>query len=121
MPSLVNITPCNQEEADTWIFLHAKNAVCEGNRTVIIRATDTDVLIIAISVLSNLTALGLEKMWLAYEHGKHFRYITVHDIVNFIDKHKAKRLPFFHAFTGCNVVSAFHGKAKKSAWQTCLP
>jgi hypothetical protein len=25
---------------------------------------------------------------------------------------------FFHAFTGCDVVSAFRGKAKKSAWQT---
>ena len=26
---------------------------------------------------------------------------------------------FFHAFTGCDVVSAFRGKGKKSAWQTC--
>ena len=25
---------------------------------------------------------------------------------------------FFHAFTGCNVVSAFRGNWKKSAWQT---
>ena len=25
---------------------------------------------------------------------------------------------FFHAFTGCDVVSAFRGKGKKSAWQT---
>ena len=24
----------------------------------------------------------------------------------------------FHAFTGCDVVSAFRGKGKKSAWQT---
>jgi hypothetical protein len=27
-------------------------------------------------------------------------------------------LLFFHAFTGCDVVSAFHGKGEKSAWQT---
>ena len=25
---------------------------------------------------------------------------------------------FYHAFTGCDVVSAFRGKGKKSAWQT---
>ena len=25
---------------------------------------------------------------------------------------------FFHAFTGCDVVSAFNGKGKKTAWQT---
>jgi hypothetical protein len=25
---------------------------------------------------------------------------------------------FFHSFTGCDVVSAFREKAKKSAWQT---
>ena len=31
---------------------------------------------------------------------------------------KSKGLLFFHAFTGCDVVSAFRGKGKKSAWQT---
>ena len=29
---------------------------------------------------------------------------------------RASGLPFFHAFTGCDVVSAFRGKDKKSAW-----
>lgn len=27
-------------------------------------------------------------------------------------------MPFFHAFTGCDVVSAFRGKGKQSAWHT---
>ena len=31
---------------------------------------------------------------------------------------KSIYLLFFHAFTGCDVVSAFHGKGEKSAWQT---
>ena len=31
---------------------------------------------------------------------------------------KARGTPYFHVFTGCDVVSAFHGKAKKSALQT---
>ena len=31
---------------------------------------------------------------------------------------KPKGIPFFHVFTGCDVVSAFHGKGKRIAWQT---
>ena len=31
---------------------------------------------------------------------------------------KSKGMLFFHAFTGCDIVSAFRGKGKKSAWQT---
>ncbi len=31
---------------------------------------------------------------------------------------KAAALPFFHAFSGCDTVSAFHGKGKKYTWQT---
>ena len=34
-----------------------------------------------------------------------------------IEPEKASGLPFFHAFTGCDAVSAFWGKGKKSAWQ----
>lgn len=30
---------------------------------------------------------------------------------------RAQALPFFHAFTGCDVVSAFNGKGKKSAFE----
>ena len=31
---------------------------------------------------------------------------------------KARQILFFHAFTGCDVVWAFRGKGKKSAWLT---
>jgi ABC-type transport system involved in cytochrome bd biosynthesis fused ATPase/permease subunit len=30
---------------------------------------------------------------------------------------KSRVLPLFHAFTGCDTVSAFGGKGKKSAWE----
>lgn len=35
-----------------------------------------------------------------------------------LDLKKTRGLLFFHAFTGCDVVSAFRGRGKKSAWQT---
>jgi hypothetical protein len=36
----------------------------------------------------------------------------------FNDQPKIEGMLFFHAFTGCDVVSAFRGNAKKSALQT---
>ena len=42
--------PCNHEEADTRIFVHIKHAVVEGITSVMIKADDTDVLVIAVSV-----------------------------------------------------------------------
>ena len=75
-------------------------------------------LVIAISVLPSLQELGLEKMWIAFGQGAKMRWIPVHEVVSAIGLEKAGGIPYFHAFTGCDVVSAFRGKAKKSAWQT---
>ena len=75
-------------------------------------------LVIAISVLPSLQELGLEKMWIAFGQGAKMRWIPVHEVVSAIGLEKTRGIPYFHVFTGCDVVSAFRGKAKKSAWQT---
>ena len=46
------------------------------------------------------------------------KWIPIHDIVSAIGPEKTSGILYFHAFTGCDVVSAFHGKGKKSAWHT---
>lgn len=112
------LMPCNHEEADTRMFVHARHAVVEGIKSVMIKANDTDVLVIGISVLSSLQNLGLENLWIDFGQGKNQRWIPVHDINSALGSEKAAGLPFFHAFTGCDVVSAFRGKGKKTAWQT---
>ena len=38
-----SLFPCTQEEADTRIFLHVKNASANGHSTVLVRSVDTDV------------------------------------------------------------------------------
>ena len=63
-------------------------------------------------------AIGLEKLCIAFGQGAHSRWIPIHDIVSTIGPERSSGLPFFHAFSGCDVVSAFRGKAKKSVWQT---
>ena len=112
------LMPCNHEEADTRIFVHVKHAVVEGITSVMIKANDTDVLVIAVSVFSSLRRLGLKKLWIEFGQGKNQRWIPVHEINSSLGSEKALGLPFFHAFTGCDVVSAFRGKGKKTAWQT---
>jgi len=42
----------------------------------------------------------------------------VHELCLAIGLAKTRQILFFHAFTGCDVVSAFRGEGKKSAWLT---
>ena len=110
--------PCNYEEADTRIFLHVRNAVATGgHKQVIIKANDTDVLVIAVSMFPSLCELGMEKLWLSFGQGGYHRWIPVHDVCQKIGLEKSKGILFFHALTGCDVVSAFRGKGKIAAWQ----
>lgn len=111
------LAPCSHEEADKCIFLHARNAAEEGSKVLMVKANDTDVLVITISVLPALQETGLQPLWAAFEQGQNLRWIPGHDHHS-IGLQKSKGIFFFHAFTGCDVVSGFCGKGKKSAWQT---
>ena len=112
------MVPCSHEEADTHIFVHAWHAVMEGSETLMIKANDIDVIIIAIYILSSLQELGLQKLWIAFGQGAHLKWIPRHEIVPVIGPEKTSGILFFHAFTGCDVVSSFRGKGKTSARQT---
>ena len=118
MISLDHVAPCRHEEADTHIFVHARDAVTEGHKVLMIKANDTDIVVIAISTLPSLQELGLEKLWIAFGQGTHLKWIPMHDIFSTIGSEKTSGILFFHAFSDCDVVSAFHGKGKRSAWQT---
>lgn len=116
--STEGLAPCNHEEADTRIFVHARHAVAEGFRSIMIKANDTDILVISVSVLSSFQDLGLQTLWIDFGQGKNQRWIPIHDICRSIGYGKSQGISFFHAFTGCDIVSAFRGKGKKTAWQT---
>jgi hypothetical protein len=92
--------------------------VKKGSTFIMIKANDTDVVVIAVSVMLLLMESGLEQLWIAFGQGVNTSWIPVHQLVGAIGPSKASGMPFFHAFTGCDVVSAFRGKGKKSAWQT---
>ena len=114
-----DVAPCMHEEADTRIFVHVRHATEEDSKVITVKASDRDVLVIAVSVLPILQKIGLLQLWIAFGHGRNLRWIKVHDLYLSIAPQKSRGLLFFHAFTGCDVVSIFRGKGKKTAWQTC--
>ena len=101
---LDNVVPCSQKEADTRIFFHAPE-----------RTVDTDIVILAISMFNEI---NLEELWLAFGTGSNFRYIPIREVVVNMDPRICATLPIFHAFTGCDTVSSFCGRGKKTAWNT---
>ena len=65
-----------------------------------IEANDTDIVVIAISLMSSLVATGLEKMWVAFGKGEHRRWIPIYELVSAIGPDKTSGMLFSHAFTG---------------------
>ena len=107
------IEPCNHEEEDTRIILHLLDAAQRGHTRLTVRTTDTDLVVLVVSQMHYIPAT---EVWLAFGVGKHFRYIAAHEIARQLGTPKSKALPMLHAFTGCDVVSLFYGRGKKSAW-----
>eukprot|EP00734_Pompholyxophrys_sp_LG126_P000119 Pompholyxophrys_sp_v1_NODE_11_length_5290_cov_18.520778.p1 type:complete len:404 gc:universal NODE_11_length_5290_cov_18.520778:3057-4268(+) len=111
------MTPCDHEEADSRIIVHLKDALQESqNINVQIRTVDTDVAVILIGKWLSLSSLD-SRLWLTLGSGKHVTCRSTGEICSALGKDKCKSLPMFHAFTGCDTVSAFFGKGKKSWWE----
>lgn len=107
------LQPCTQEEADSRMALHVQDATSRGLKKIMIRTNDTDVVVLAVSLFH---AISIDELWVAFGAGKSFRYLPVHNISTKLGQSKAKVLPLFHALTGCDTVSFFSGRGKKTAW-----
>ena len=91
------LTPCNHEEADTRLMIHARDASIKVHGRIKIRSNDIDVVVLAVSVASSLS---LEEFWVTYGSGKNVRDILVHAVAASLGPAKALALPIFHALTG---------------------
>ena len=116
-PSNVDVSavaPCTQEEADSRIFLHVAAAASAGHRSIIIRTTDSDVVVLGVAAYVSLKD-KMGELWKAFGVGKNYRYLPIHRIAEGLGQ-KAAALPAFHAITGCDTTSSFFGKGKTTAW-----
>ena len=75
----------------------------------------THVLVLAVAAASKLK---IQELWVAFGAAKHFRYIPAHEIAASLGPTESQALPIFHAYTGCDTVSSFNTKGKKTAWET---
>ena len=112
---ITNLSPCEHEEADTRMMVHVADAVESGHTSIVIRTVDTDVVVLAVSVVHKLQ---VPELWIAFGTGKKIRYLPAHDYARALGAANSKALPIFHAFTGCDTTSAFCGHGKKTAWAT---
>ena len=95
------------EEAETRIFLHAKDALACGYQHMVISCQDTDVLALALAHRSELSP----EIWIHSGTSKHPNYIPVH-LINLAPS-VIDNIIAFHAVTGCDVTSQFSGKGKR--------
>lgn len=110
------ITPCNHEEADTRLILHAYDCSAKNMTKLMIRTVDTDVVVLATAFYNRLS---VQELWIAFGVGKKYRFIAIHEIVLKLGDAKSESLAGFHAFTGCDNTSFFCGRGKKTAFDTC--
>ena len=104
---------CKHEEADTRLLFHAFHASKNGLVKIMIHASDTDVVVIAIAASRSMPNCEL---WVAFGHGATLRYIPCHMIAASLGDEASQGLLFLHALSGCDTVSSFHGIGKKTAW-----
>ena len=102
---------------DTCIIVHIKDSLERGDRCVMVRTVDTDVVVILIGQFYDLHKQNPNAdIWVGFGIGKLFRYYHINTICEHLGRGKCRSLPPFHAFTGCDTTSSFFGKSKKSAW-----
>ena len=103
---------CTHKEADTRLLFHASHAFYRGSSKIMIHATDTDVVVLAIAVSSVLQNC---EIWVAFGHGSRLRHIPCHLIANELGDEASWGLLLMHAISGCDTESAFYGIGKKTA------
>ena len=109
----------DHQEADTRMCLHVADAASKGAKTIMVSTVDTDVVVILTGIFEDLIKLKPElHLWVAFGKGKHFKWFHINTIFMNLGRSKARALPFFHAFTGCDTTSQFSGRGKKSCWET---
>ncbi len=72
-----------------------------------------DVLVLAVTAAQRL---NINELWVAFGVGKSFHNLAAHEMAKALGPDKCTALPMFHAFAGCDNVSCFGGRGKKTAW-----
>ena len=97
-----------QEEADTRMLLHSLHAARSRFASVVIVSEDTDVLVLLLAFKSFIPS----SVFIKCGSQTRVKYIEVSRIVESVATTVCRSLLGFHAFSGCDTVSAFAGRGK---------
>ena len=106
---------CDHEEADSRLFLHAANVFLEHPK-VEMRCSDTDVLVIAVSLQSKLSG----KTFMLRGTASNRKLVNIAAIVDQLPYGIPEALIGLHVFTGCDSTSSFKGRGKRQPLQVLL-
>ena len=107
--------PCNHEEGNYRVLLHCENMSKEEVNQSKIFTVDTDAIVIATLVFSELSLLDL-----LIEFGKNanWKYIPIHEIMKSLGPKRVGCLTLFHSLTECDEVMVFLSFRKRTARKT---
>ena len=72
---------CNHEETDTRVVVHVLHALEQGQKTVLVRTVDTDVVAILVGTFYHLAVVQpLLDIWVAFGTGKNYRFYSINGI-----------------------------------------
>ena len=108
---------CNQEGVDPTLFLfyprlNISDGCRNGYKKLTIVGSDTDTVVIALYHFYNF---DVNELWTEYSVAQHKRWLPIHEYAKCLGEEIYRALPFWYGITGCDTVSAFSGRGKKTA------
>ena len=102
------------EESDNRMVLHVKdNILLRDNKKLVIRSSDSDVVIIMISFMTQFIDYSDDvSVKIDFGSRPYRRFIDVNSCYDHVGESIALALPFFHALSGCDSTTSFYRKSK---------
>ena len=108
------------EGADPRLIRHGINLSKQGYKNIVIHTVDSDVLLLLIAYANKMIENETEFINVNIRTGLHARTYDVIQLRDMIGHHRSLALPFFHAFTGCDITSSFYRYGKCKFWDTWI-
>ena len=118
-----SIGQCQSEEADQRVVRHAMQCFNDSSdyEEFLIRSGDTDVIILLAANLAPLIHNDTKKkVFFQMVSTSSQKIFDVVAMIRGLGVDVSRGLPWFHAFTGCDIVSSFIGKGKITIWDSWM-
>ncbi|KAK2701984.1 hypothetical protein QYM36_019373 [Artemia franciscana] len=107
------------EEADTRLVLHVTHCFRRDYQQVIVKVNDTDILAMLIQhfeIMTSKCTASDSELYLKLRD----KTFPIHQVVKKIPVPVTNTITFLHCFTGCDTVSFFYSKGKKTFFTAAL-